>query len=71
MVAVETEKRQFLNYYSIGCYEGKKLPQNLNLIDSNHHCKYLVDWITVGSNNCDNLKNVNFWKKRTKVKNII
>ena len=68
MVAVETEKRQFRSYYSNGCYEGKKLPQNLNLIDSNHHSKYLVDWITVGSDKCDNLKNVNFWKKKGKLK---
>ena len=40
MVAMETEKRQFLSYLSNGCYEGKK--------HSNLHYKNLVDWIAIG-----------------------
>ena len=44
-----TEKMQFLGYHSHGCYEEKKnFFKNLNFIDSSHHSKNWVDWITVG-----------------------
>ena len=49
MVAMWTEKMQFLGYHSHGCYEEKKnFFKNLNFIDSNHHSENWVDWITVG-----------------------
>ena len=39
------KKRQFLSYQSNGCCEERNF-KNLNLRDSNHHCKNWVDWIT-------------------------
>ena len=49
MVAMGTEKMQSLGYHNHGCYEEKKnFFRNLNFIDSNHHSKNWVDWITVG-----------------------
>ena len=44
MVAMETEKSSF----SVIIATCENFFKNLNLIDSNHHYKYLVDWLTVG-----------------------
>ena len=41
MVAMKTEKMQFLGYHSNGCYEQKNF-KNLNFIDSNYHFK---NWV--------------------------
>ena len=60
---METEKRQFLGYHSNGCYKEKNFFKNLNLIDSNHHWKSWVDWITVGWDKMSQPKKCKFLEK--------
>ena len=39
---------QFLSCHSMVATRKKNFFKNLNLIDSNHHCKNWVDWVAVG-----------------------
>ena len=47
MVSMETEKGNFSVIATVDTRK-KNFFKNLNLIDSNHHCKNSVNWITVG-----------------------
>ena len=66
MVAMETEKSSF----SVIIATCENFFKNLNLIDSNHHYKYLVDWLTVGWDKMSQPQKCKFLEKRKKVKNI-
>ena len=60
MVAMETKICNFSVVIAMVATRKKNFFKNLNLIDSNHHCKNWVGWVAVGWDRMSQPQNVNF-----------